>query len=203
MHLHFAKRFYLFLLLQIVIALTCFTKSFAQFRLQPLDDRISIDIQETRTPEQTGIFKFLSNSLLYGDVGVPVGLFTAGAISNDKGMRENSLFIASSTAITYGLTALIKIIVKRPRPYVQNKNIIAVYPAGGFSFPSGHSSSTFSTATALSMAYPKWYVIAPAFLWSGSVAYSRIYLGVHYTSDVAAGALLGTGTALSMSFMKK
>ena len=103
---------------------------------------------------------------------------------------------------SYGLTELLKLIVKRPRPYIQNIRIVPVYRAMGTSFPSGHTSTTIATATALSMAYPKWYVIAPAFLWAGSVGYSRMYLGVHYPTDVTGGALLGAGTAASLSFMR-
>ncbi|WP_214071190.1 phosphatase PAP2 family protein [Mucilaginibacter sp. dw_454] len=174
---------------------------FAQW-IQKTDDDIMIDIQNQRTPEKTGIFLFLSNTYRYGDIGVPAGLLVAGTINNDKGMRENAAFVASSTALSYGVMLLLKHIVKRPRPFIQNINIVPVYRAGSTSFPSGHASTTIATATALSMAYPKWYVIAPAFLWAGSVSYSRMYLGVHYPSDVAAGAAFGVGSALSMSFLK-
>ncbi|HEY0244247.1 MAG TPA: phosphatase PAP2 family protein [Mucilaginibacter sp.] len=162
-----------------------------------------IDLADHRTPEQTGVMLFLSNTYRYGDIGVPAGLMLGGIIGNDKGMRENSLFVASSTAVSYGVMLLLKHIVKRPRPFIQNINIVPVYRAGSTSFPSGHAATTISTATALSMAYPKWYVIAPAFLWAGSVSYSRMYLGVHYPTDVAAGALLGAGSAVSLSFLKK
>jgi undecaprenyl-diphosphatase len=98
---------------------------------------------------------------------------------------------------------LIKHVVKRRRPFIQNIDITPVYRAGGTSFPSGHTSSTFASATALSMAYPKWYVIVPSYLWASSVGYSRMYLGVHYPSDVGAGMLLGAGSAVSLSFLKK
>ena len=177
--------------------------AFAQLPFQKLDDRIMIDLADHRTPEQTDVFMFLSNTYRYGDYGIPAGLMAAGIINNDKGMRENSLYIASSTAISYGFTLLLKHLVKRPRPFIQNINIVPVYRAGSTSFPSGHTSTTISTATALSIAYPKWYVVAPAFLWAGSVSYSRMYLGVHYPTDVAAGALIGAGSAVSLSFMKK
>ena len=62
--------------------------------------------------------------------------------------------------------------------------------------PSGHTSSVFATATSLSMAYPKWYVVVPSFVWAGSVGYSRMHLGVHYPSDVIIGALVGSGSAI-------
>ncbi len=175
---------------------------FAQSRLQQWDDKIMIDLAEHRTEKKTGVLLFLSNTYRYGDVGIPAGLLIGGLVGNDRRMRENALYVASSTAISYGLTELLKLIVKRPRPYMQNIRIVPVYRAMGTSFPSGHTSSTIATATALSMAYPKWYVIAPAFLWAGSVSYSRMYLGVHYPTDVSGGALLGAGTAASLSFMK-
>ncbi|TWR29479.1 phosphatase PAP2 family protein [Mucilaginibacter pallidiroseus] len=154
-----------------------------------------LNLAENRTPQQTNIMLFLSRSYKYGDIGVPAALLAGGIIRNDAQMRENALYVASSTAVSYGVMLLLKHIVKRPRPFVQNVRIIPVYRAGSTSFPSGHASTTFATATALSKAYPKWYVIAPSMLWAGSVAYSRMYLGVHYPSDVTAGTALGVGSA--------
>lgn len=162
-----------------------------------------INLADNRTPEKTGFFMFLSNTNRYGAIGVPAGLLVGGIIGHDQQMRENSLYVASSTAVSFALTALIKTLVKRPRPFIQNIHIVPVYRAGGYSFPSGHTSSGIATATALSIAYPKWYVIAPAFLWAGSVSYSRMYLGVHYPTDVGAGAILGAGSAVSMSFLRR
>ncbi|WP_246104189.1 phosphatase PAP2 family protein [Mucilaginibacter corticis] len=194
----FSKGFFILLIFIVSIC----KQTLAQSQLQQFDDRVMIDLQNRRTPEQTGIMLFLSKNLLYGNIGVPAGLLVAGTINNDKGMRENAAFVASSTALSYGLTLLLKHIVKRPRPFIQNISITPVYRASGTSFPSGHTSSSMATATALSMAYPKWYVIAPAFLWAGTTSYSRMYLGEHYPTDVAAGAALGVGSALSMSFLK-
>jgi membrane-associated phospholipid phosphatase len=189
----------------VLIFTTLFSSNYvsAQYRIQQFDDRVMIDIQNTRTPEQTDLMLFLSNTYRYGDVGVPAGLFIGGVLAHNEAMRQNSLFVASSTAVSWGMEYLIKHIVKRRRPFRQNANLMPVYRAGGTSFPSGHASTTFSTATALSMAYSKWYVIVPAFLWAGSVSYSRMYLGEHYPTDVVAGATLGVGSALTMSFLRK
>ncbi len=193
--------------LAVVFSITCFFctsgRLSAQFITQKFDDRIMINLQESRTPEQTGIFLFLTNTYRYGDFGVPAGLLIGGIAGHNQAMRENSLYVASSEAVSYGFMLLIKHLVKRSRPFLQNVNIHPVYRASGYSFPSGHAESTFATATALSIAYPKWYVIAPAFLWAGSVSYSRMYLGEHYPSDVAAGAALGAGSAASLMFLKR
>ena len=96
-----------------------------------------------------------------------------------------------STIVTHG----VKRIVQRERPFKQYPDIVSRDEGGGYSFPSGHTSAAFNTATALSLLYPKWYVIAPSFLWAGSVGYARMYQGVHYPSDVLVGAIVGAGTA--------
>lgn len=191
------------LIIQIIAVSAFIGTAKAQSRLQRWDDEILIDLADHRTPQQTGFMKFMSNTLPYGDIGVPVGMMAGGIIGKDQELRQNALYVASSTFVTAGLTALIKVIVKRPRPFISNIKIVPVYRASNYSFPSGHTSTTFSTATAVSIAYPKWYVIAPAFLWAGTVGYSRMYLGVHYPTDVGAGALLGAGSAVSMSFLRK
>lgn len=188
--------------LHVMIFVSFVNMSNAQSKIQQFDDKIMLDLAASRTAGQTEVMLFLSRSYKYIDVGVPAGLLIGGIIGNNNQMRQNALYIASSTAISYGAMLLIKHITKRRRPFVQNINIVSVYRASGTSFPSGHATSTFSTATALSRAYPKWYVIAPSYLWAGSVAYSRMYLGVHYPTDITAGGILGTGTALLLQPIK-
>lgn len=161
-----------------------------------LDDRIMMNLADSRTPLKTDFYYTMSKTNLYGNALVPAGWLVGGLIDNNKEMRQNALYVASSSAISYGLVLLVKKLVKRQRPFRHNFRVIPVYIAGDYSFPSGHASSSISTATALSIAYPKWYVMAPAFLWAGSVTYSRMYLGLHYPSDVAVGALTGAGTAV-------
>ncbi|SDH49226.1 phosphatase PAP2 family protein [Chitinophaga filiformis] len=176
--------------------------SFAQSGLQRFDDHTLEYLEAHRTPEQTKAWLFISNTNDYVNVAIPAGLLVAGIIDHNPDMRQNALYVATSTATTFLLNTLIKKLVRRPRPFISNVHLTAVYQPSSTSFPSGHTSSALSSATALVRAYPKWYVIAPAFLWSGAVGYSRMYLGVHYPTDVTAGALLGVGTAFGLGFIR-
>lgn len=168
-----------------------------------LDDRIMVNFARNRTPAGSSFYYFMSKTNIYGNALVPASLLVGGALNHDKEMRQNALYVASSSVLSYAAVLLIKRLVKRPRPFRGNFRIIPVYIAGDYSFPSGHSSSSVSTATALSLAYPKWYVIAPSVLWASSVAYSRMYLGLHYPSDVATGTLMGAGTAVYFNTIRK
>ena len=174
----------------------------AQSSLQRMDENILLGLEKTRSPTETRIALILAKANNYVNAGVPAGLLIAGLIRNDADMKKNALYTLSSTALSYLLDYGLKQLCKRPRPFLTNLTLNPVYRPGEYSFPSGHTSSVFGMATSLSRAYPKWYVIAPSFLWAASMGYSRMYLGVHYPSDVGAGALLGVGSALSMGFLR-
>lgn len=179
-----------------------FCTTHAQSGLQSTDEHILEYLAAHRTPGQTAFWRAISNANTYVDVGIPAGLLAAGLIRNDVDMKKNALYTASSTALSFLLNHAIKRIVKRPRPFVTNVHFTPVYRPGDYSFPSGHTSSSFGAAVALARAYPKWYVMAPALLWSSGIGYSRMYLGVHYPTDVGAGALLGIGSAFGMGFLR-
>src|SRR6187399_1254163 len=139
---------------------------YAQSGLQKLDVHILEDLQAHRTPGQTAFWRTVSDANNYVDIGIPVTLLATGLIKNDVDMKKNALYVASSTAVSYLLDYAIKHLVKRPRPFVTNIHLRPVYRPGAYSFPSGHTSSSFGATVALSRAYPKWYVIAPSLLWS-------------------------------------
>jgi membrane-associated phospholipid phosphatase len=118
-----------------------------------------------------------------------------GLLKHDSALIRNSIYIGSSVVLSAIFTTVLKYAVNRPRPFVTYPDIEKVGSGGSPSFPSGHTSEAFAFATSVSLSYPKWYVIAPSFAWAGAVGYSRMDLGVHYPSDVFAGAILGAGCA--------
>ncbi len=113
-----------------------------------------------------------------------------------KKYRAYGFLIFAALALTYTLGDLvIKPIVARPRPFTEFPGRILLIPApGSYSFPSGHAGSSFSGATVLWHANRKFGI--PAFTLAVLIAFSRIFLFVHYPSDVLAGAVLGVSCAL-------
>ena len=129
-------------------------------------------------------------------IAVPLCVFSYGTLKCDSVAKRNALIIGASLLVSGAITVGLKYGVNRPRPFVMYPNlIIKKSEAGTPSFPSGHTSQAFATATSLSLAYPRWYIIAPSFLWASAVGYSRMELGVHYPSDVLVGAIIGAGSS--------
>lgn len=85
----------------------------------------------------------------------------------------------------------LKNLIARPRPFVSFPQLqLMIAAPSSFSFPSGHASSAFASAYVLSGEFRKYSY--PIYIFASIVAFSRIYLGVHYISDIAAGCLMGT-----------
>ena len=142
-----------------------------------------------------GFSKVISNTTTEVAIGVPLVMGVVALIEKDDDLLKNALYIAVSVGVGGVITQGLKYGIDRPRPYITYNDLTPYAYETSLSFPSGHTSLAFSTATALCLKYPKWYVIAPSMLWAGSVGYSRMNLGVHYPSDVLAGAVVGAGSA--------
>lgn len=174
-------------------------------RAQGIDYDILCGLQQIRVPTMNTVMEWTSNSLVLAPA-VPAALWVASTQCHDDANQLKQM--ASATTIAFATAAIVtegvKFTVRRPRPYKgYPDDLIPVKTTLGYSFPSGHTSLTFSVATSLSLSCPKWYVIAPSMLWASGVAFSRLYLGVHYPSDVLTGMLVGTASGLFGYWLSK
>jgi undecaprenyl-diphosphatase len=95
----------------------------------------------------------------------------------------------------------VKPLIERPRPchivngvqVVQNVHLI-VGCGGGKSFPSSHAVNNFAMATMFALFYPRWKYALWA--WAALIALSRVFVGVHFPSDILGGAVIGSVVAL-------
>lgn len=154
----------------------------------------TINIDRNKSLDPT--FQFITNSVAPLTIAIPVGFITYALIKKDSSSKSKAIIVCSSVLMAGIISTSLKYAVNRDRPFVTYSFIQKETDGGGPSFPSGHVSSAFSLATSIVIAYPKWYVIVPSFLWAGAVGYSRMDLGVHYPSDVLAGAIIGSGSTL-------
>lgn len=162
---------------------------------QNTDIALLKNINLNRNKKLDNTFILFSQSITPVSIGIPVGVYSIGLIKHDSTLKNKGAYITASLLTTAGITFALKYAVNRPRPYVTYPSIDNVMDPDSPSFPSGHTSDAFATATSVSLAFPKWYVITPSFLWAGFVGYSRMHVGVHYPSDVLAGAIIGAGTS--------
>lgn len=128
-----------------------------------------------------------------GVVWLVLGLVAAVAL------RRPLLFPLVGAAVLLANLASVglKEAVDRPRPPARLPEIETLVPMpASASFPSGHAAISFAAAIVLCAALPK---LAPAFLLlAAAVALSRTYVGVHYPTDVVAGAALGLLVATAL-----
>ena len=183
----------------VLLLLFCFFPAFSQ----NADIRILRSINSPEILPTDKFFQFMSNSDAYISLGIPATMATVGFIKHDDKLLRNACVTFAAISVNSAITLAIKYSFNRARPYITYPDIVKKSVGGSPSFPSGHTSMAFSTATSLSLEYPKWYIIIPAYTWAATVGYSRMYLGVHYPSDVLVGALIGSGSAWVTYFVNK
>ncbi len=148
-------------------------------------------------------FKFITNSVSPISIGAPVAVLGFGWIQKDSSLKSKGIFMVEALCVNAFTTTALKLAIKRDRPFVTYPYLDKQADAGSYSFPSGHTSSAFALATSLSLAFPKWYVIAPSYAYACAAGYSRMHLGVHYPSDVLAGAVVGVGSAVLSHYVQR
>lgn len=104
--------------------------------------------------------------------------------------RSRGLLVLFSLAANFlACNVILKPLVDRTRPYYVLDYTPLIPPVGDPSFPSGHTSASFAAATAIYCINKKWGIAA--YLLAAVMGFSRLYLGVHFPTDVLFGAVVG------------
>lgn len=161
-----------------------------------LDGNILLWIQEyIRNDFLTPIFKFITS---LGDEGY-VWIAIAIVLVFVKKYRKVGFMVGASLlgSLVFN-NMIVKNIVARPRPYRMIETLSILIPEPGeHSFPSGHTSSSFAAGVVLYLMLPKKYGV-PALILAFLIGISRLYVGVHYPTDVLGGMVMGTLIAVAV-----
>lgn len=198
--------------------------------MQSVELGILFAIQNIRSPILDVIMKYFSASSNHGEIWILVGLLLASYYyrknQNEKRKyytqlyrigekRNRTVATGKESVLNVGVTVLIAIlfsfiitnlsikpIVMRLRPYefVEGINLITG-ELSDYSFPSGHTSVSFAGAVAIMIWNRKWGVIA--LIVASIIAFSRMYLFVHWPTDVLAGVFVGIFCGVSAYFVHK
>ncbi|KXK05733.1 MAG: Membrane-associated phospholipid phosphatase [Chlorobi bacterium OLB4] len=157
-------------------------------------------INSIESPVLESVIKISDRSIIPGAIITPP-LFYFAARSGNNYYDENSAVLLGVSNIFTGITVLAtKHIFKRDRPFqkIKNVNMRGKDPfLDKYSFPSGHTAFAFSTAGILSLRYSNEPIlIAGLYSYAFLIGFGRVYLGVHYPSDVLGGMVLGSANAL-------
>lgn len=175
--------------------------------LENIDTKLFHSINNNRSEFLTNFISISDKSVMPNAIAVPLGLFAISRANNNRYDENSAILMGSSEAFTVGFAYLMKRAIQRDRPNVSWKYIhcdLENSPTDRYSFPSIHSATAFSMATSLTLRYnDKPFMIAGLYTYALLVSYGRVYLGVHYPSDVLTGALIGTGSSILMFSLRK
>ncbi|MGN0699203.1 MAG: phosphatase PAP2 family protein [Ruminiclostridium sp.] len=143
-------------------------------------------------PVMDVIMKILTYSIEYGETALAVFI----VMMCIKKMRKTGFAVLGATlAVLLFGELILKHLIRRPRPFVINGAIELIIKApSGFSFPSCHTAICVAMATAIFLFHKRLGIIA--YIYAALVAFSRMYLYVHYPSDIIGGIALGIGCGI-------
>lgn len=161
------------------------------------------------------ILDFIQNHMrtAFGDIVMPmisklgnggfIWLCSAGVMCIFPKYRKYGIITLTALALDVLLcNAILKPLVARMRPFTVNTDIeLLINAPKDFSFPSGHTAASFSAAFALLFSKNKLWI--PSIILAALIAFSRLYLYVHYPTDVFAGILLGLIVGITANIICK
>jgi len=164
-----------------------------------LDASLLLWIQENlRVSWLTPFFKQITK---LGNVGWFWIFLTVILLLIPKQRRTGAMCAASLVGSVVVNNLFLKNVVARTRPYEVVEGLTRlIEKQSDYSFPSGHTAASFAAAVILFLQLPKKYGI-PALILAVLISFSRLYLGVHYPTDVLAGAVSGTLIALAVHWI--
>ena len=142
-------------------------------------------------PATEAVARFFGKLGEHGQVWFAIGIALAIA---DPAHRGEWLLCAALGPAMIVLNYAVKVLVRRERPVLDGLPPLGGAPSS-LSFPSAHASSSFACATAMTRVAPEAAVL---FLLAAVISLGRPYLGMHYPSDVLAGAALGVAVGLAV-----
>jgi len=178
------KKYYLIIIAFVLLA--SFLVDNAVLKIMPLIKNPVLDYLSS-------LFTNLSQVLIITMVLISLFLF-------NKKKRKWILPLGLSLVFSYIITYILKFIIARPRP-LNTIKLIPLINLVDYSFPSSHAAVAFAALPFLNKTYPKLkllWILSACF-----VAFSRIYIGVHYLSDIITGALIGYFTSLFIINLKQ
>lgn len=126
----------------------------------------------------------------FGDAGIFWMACTALLLIIPKTRRLGFAMLISIAIEALCCNVILKPIVARTRPYDINETVhIIINKPNDFSFPSGHTGVSFAAASAIFFSGNKFGI--PSLIFAALIGFSRLYLYVHYPTDVLAGAVIG------------
>ena len=152
----------------------------------------------------TPIVKFITT---LGNAGILWIILSALFLILPKTRKVGIMTSLSRILDLLSVNILIKRIVARTRPYEVIEGLTSLIgPQSDFSFPSGHTAASFAFATVILLTMPKKFSI-PTLILAFLIALSRIYLGVHYPTDILGGIVIGVlcgiSAVITVKFIEK
>lgn len=155
-----------------------------------MEGKILLWIQENiRTDWLDPIFKVITHM---GDAGIIWIALAALFLMLPKQRKMGFTCAAALIFDLLSVNVIIKKIVARPRPYVMIDGLINIIEQqSDYSFPSGHTAASFAFVSVLWMVAPK-KLSVPLTILASFIAFSRLYVGVHYPTDIIGGIIIGS-----------